>query len=80
MEKEQTELLKKIDMKLGAIIALQMVEDKPDKTREKIKLLSDLGFFYTEIASMLNVPAGYVSKERSLLKRKLKREQENIQN
>ena len=71
MEKEQTDLLKKIDMKLGALIALQMVEDKPEKNREKIKLLSDLGFGYAEIASMLNVPAGYVSKERSLIKKKL---------
>ena len=70
MEKEQIELLKKIDMKLGALIALQMIDDKPEKAREKIKLLSDLGFSYTEIASILNVPAGYVSKERSLIKKK----------
>ena len=74
---EQIELLKKIDLKLGALIALQMVEDKPEKTREKIKLPSDLGFAYTEIASMLNIPAGYVSKERSLIKKKLKGEEQS---
>ena len=79
MEKEQIELLKKIDIKLGAIIALQMVEYKPEKTREKIKLLSNLGFGYTEIASMLNVPAGYVSKEKSLLKKKMKEDKENVE-
>ena len=74
MEKEQIELLKKIDIKLGVLIALQMVEDQPERTREKIKLLSDLGLSYIEIASILNIPAGYVSKERSLIKRKLKGE------
>ena len=70
MNEELTKLLKKIDVKLGALIALQMVEDKPSINREKIKLLSDLGLDYNEIASILNVQPGYVSKEKALLKKK----------
>jgi len=63
-------ILESMNSKLGILIALQMMEDKPETNREKIKLLSDLGLKYTEVASILNVPAKYVSKEKSLMKKK----------
>ena len=70
MNEQELEILKRIDSKLGALIALEMVEDKPSTNREKIKLLSDLGLNYNDIASILNVNPGYVSKEKALLKKK----------
>ncbi|MBI2105618.1 hypothetical protein HYT56_02140 [Candidatus Woesearchaeota archaeon] len=70
MSETEKDILKRIDSKLGALIALEMVEDKPNTNREKIKLLSDLGLSYNEIASILNVKPGYVSKEKALLKKK----------
>ena len=70
MNKEETETLKRIDSKLGALIALEMVEDKPSTNRAKIKLLSDLGLTYKEIASILNITPNYVTKEKAFLKKK----------
>jgi hypothetical protein len=70
MNEQELEILKRIDSKLGALIALEMVEDKPSTNREKIKLLSDLGLNYNDIASILNANPGYVSKEKALLKKK----------
>ena len=70
MNEQELEILKRIDSKIGALIALDMIEDKPSTNREKIKLLSDLGLNYNDIASILNVNPGYVSKERALLKKK----------
>jgi len=70
MREKEDEILKRIDSKLGALIALEMVENKPTTNREKIKLLSDLGLSYNDIASILNVKPGYVSKEKALLKKK----------
>jgi hypothetical protein len=70
MKEDEIKILNKIDVKLGALIALQMIEEKPETTRDKIKLLSDLGLDYNQVAAILNVPAKYVSKEKSLLKKK----------
>jgi len=70
MNEKELEILKRIDSKLGALIALEMVEDKPSINREKIKLLSDLGLNYNDIASILNANPGYISKEKALLKKK----------
>ena len=63
------ELLKKMDSKLGILIALQMLEEKPKKLKDKIKLLHNLGAETAEIAAILNTSIGLVSKERSLIKR-----------
>ena len=70
MNEQELEILKRIDSKIGALIALDMIEDKPSTNREKIKLLSDLGLNYNDIASILNANPGYVSKEKALLKKK----------
>ncbi len=70
MNEKEIEILKRIDSKLGALIALGMIEDKPSTNREKIKLLSDLGLNYNDIASILNANPGYISKEKALLKKK----------
>ena len=67
------EILEKIDVKLGVLIALQIGKEKPETNREKIQLLSDLGLRYTEIASILNVPSKYISKEISLIKKRGKK-------
>jgi len=64
------EILENIDLKLGVLIALQMSKDKPETNREKIDLLSNLGLKYNTIASILNVPSKYVSKEISLIKKR----------
>lgn len=64
------ELLERIDSKLGILIALQMTEYRSETNREKIEILSNLGLKYREIASILNVPAKYISKEQSLIKKK----------
>jgi len=63
-------ILRSIDIKIGALIALQMVEDKPETNRQKIKLLSELGLGNGDIASILNVSNKYIAKEKSLIKRK----------
>ena len=64
------EQLKKLNSKIDILIALQMIEDKPKQLKEKIKLLSDLRVETAEIASILRVKSGHVSKEKSLLKNK----------
>ena len=68
MKENETEILKRIDSKLGALIGLEMIEDRPSTNRQKVKLLSDLGLSYTEIASILNITPNYVAKEKTLLK------------
>ena len=69
-EETITEQLKKINSKLGILIALQMVEENPRNLREKIKLLIDLGAESAEIASILRISPKHASKEKSLLKKK----------
>ena len=54
MSETDKDTLKRIDSKLGVLIALEMMEDKPNTNRERIKLLSDLGLSYNDIASILN--------------------------
>ena len=73
MNNPENSLLKKIDSKLGTLIALQMVEEKPTKLKDKIKLLNDLGLENSEIASILGTSPGLVSKEKSLLNKKRKK-------
>ena len=70
MKENETEILKRIDSKLGALIGLEMIEDRPSTNRQKIKLLSGLGLSYNEIASILNVKPKYVAKEKTFLKNK----------
>lgn len=70
MDKDILNILKKIDAKIGALIALQMVEDMPETNRNKIKLLSNLGLTNKEIASILNSSEKYIAKEKSLIKKK----------
>ena len=72
MKDSENKLLEKINLKLGILIALQMVEEKPDKLKEKIKLLHNLGIESAEIASILGTSVGFVSKERSLLNKEKK--------
>jgi len=68
--KDVIKQLKKMIEKLDILIALQMVEEKPKTSREKIRLLGELGASPIEIASILRVKPKYVSKERSLMKKK----------
>lgn len=70
MEKEIINQLKKLNSKLDILIALQMVEEAPKTLKEKIKLLTGLGAETSEIASILRIKSGHVSKEKSYLKRK----------
>ena len=69
--------LEKINSKLDILIALQMVEEKPNKLRDKIKLLNNLGVESAEIASILGTSVGFVSKERSLLNKEKNNGKEN---
>ncbi len=67
------EIIKKlegINSKLGILIALQMIEEKPETFKDKIKLLSDLGVETSEIASILGTSPGHVAKEKSIAKRR----------
>lgn len=66
---ETSELLRKINSKLGTLIALQLIEEKPEKIREKVLLLTKLGLENQEIASILNISSHHVAKEKSLNKR-----------
>lgn len=77
MNDSNERLLEKINSKLGILIALQMVEEKPNKLKDKIKLLNNLGVESAEIASILGTSVGFVSKERSLLNKEKNSEKEN---
>ncbi len=71
--KENSEFLKeirKLNSKIGILIALQMVDEKPKNIRDKIKLLMELGAETGEIASILRISLGHAAKERSFLKKK----------
>jgi len=77
MSDSSEKLLGKINSKLDILIALQMVEEKPNKLKDKIKLLNNLGVESAEIASILGTSVGFVSKERSLLNKEKNSEKEN---
>ena len=67
---DEKKLLEGINSKLSILIALQMIEKKPDALREKIKLLDNLGAETKEIASILGKNKGFIAKEKSVLKKK----------
>lgn len=72
MSESENKLLERINSKLGILIALQMVEEKPGKLKDKIKLLHNLGIESAEIASILGTSIGFVAKEKSLLNKEKK--------
>lgn len=75
MDKLIVDKLSAINSKLGILIALQMIEEKPSKQKEKIKLLDELGIETAEIASILGTSPGLVAKEKSLIKKEKKQDE-----
>jgi len=72
-EKEVIEfkrIIREMNTKLGTLIALQMIEERPEKVSKRVTLLANLGLGNKEIASILNISEKHVAKEKSLAKRK----------
>jgi len=56
-------------MKLGALIALNLNDEKPKTTKEKIALLNSFNLDYKIIASIIGSSESNVAKEISLIKK-----------
>ena len=76
---QQTATDKNTDIvkRLNVVITLLMEFVKEGQsTREKIKMLSEAGLDYREIASILNKDKSYVAVELSTIKNKIKKNRE----
>lgn len=74
---QDQEILKRLD---AIVFLLLEIKDKEKRmpTKEKIKLLNDLGMNYTQIAKVLGKKPGHVAVELSLIK-KVEKKQLNIE-
>lgn len=68
-------IVKRLNMVITLLIELVKGESS---SREKIRLLSDAGFDYKEIASILNKDKGYIAVELNTLKTKDKKIKETL--
>ena len=69
MEEKIEKILDEINRKLSILIKLNL-KDKEMSIREKVKLLSDFELTNKEISMILDISEKYVSKEKSILRKR----------